>query len=71
LLKEHLFDLEKEHSKEGQAIYVLYPDESGNGRFTPSLFPQRALRVANHSPGNEEDYVMKSWQETLAFLVQC
>ena len=31
-LQEHLFDLERELGKEGVALYVLYPDESGKWR---------------------------------------
>jgi len=46
LLKEHLFDLEREHGKEGQAIYILYPDESGKWRIqavpaSPESFESR------------------------------
>ena len=46
LLKEHLFGLEKEHGKEGQATYILYPDESGKWRIqavpaSPESFESR------------------------------
>jgi uncharacterized UPF0160 family protein len=45
-LKEHLFDLEKEHAKEGEATYILYPDESGKWRIqavpaSPESFESR------------------------------
>src|SRR5258706_15679761 len=46
LLKEHLFELEKEHGKEGQATYILYPDENGKWRIqavpaSPESFESR------------------------------
>jgi len=45
--------------------------KAGSGGSKRSLFPRRALRVANHSPSNGEDCVMKSCQKSLVFLIQC
>ena len=63
LLKEHLFDLEKEHDKEGQAIYILYPDESGKWRIqavpaSPESFESRKP-LPEHWRGRRDEDMAK------------
>ena len=50
-------------------FYIL--TKVGNGGSKRSLFPRKALRVANHFPSNGEDCVMKSWRKSLVFLIRC